>query len=144
MIKNIDRTTARKIDITSSDSVSINLLITNKDKSTEHRTFRYTKDFRFRHINYVTRSVLNDLFHFDTFGIVADAKCPQNIVDRSIKFCKKYGADFLFAIAGIRGVTVYIKKHKKSKIDYFYDKWYIRYNQYFWRKYQIVWTIVEV
>lgn len=151
MIRNIDRTTARKIDLESSDSVSIDLLITNKDKSTEHKTFNFTNKNFEENENDISRAIINDIFHVDAVSYnfeyvqdpIYDIKCPQNIVDRSIKFCKKYGADFLFAIAGIYGVVIYVKKRNKVK-DFDRNICYRRYNKYFWKKYQIVWAIVEV
>lgn len=124
----------------------IKLLITNKDNSTERKLFKYANDYKTQHIDYATSCVLGDCFHvpcIDDYNVIYDVKCPQNIVDRSIKFCKKYKAEFLFAICGVYGVTVYVKKHNKIK-DFDRNKWYRRYSKYFWKKYKIVWTIVEV
>ena len=140
MIK-INNETIKKIDKDSLDKIT--LLVTKINNITEHKSFKYTNEYNIQNIDFVTNCTLCDLYWFNDFYSIIDIKCPQNIIDRSIKFCKKYKAKFLFAICGIYGVTIYIKKQNKVK-DFNNNKWYRRFNKYFWKKYKIVWTIIEV
>lgn len=140
MIK-FDESTIKEIDLNENDQISI--LITKKNNITEHRTFTFTRDYRIHNINVITKSTLNDLFWYDDFNSIVDVKCPQSILDRSIKFCKKHKAEFLFALGGVYGVTIYVKKNKKSG-EFCRTKLFLRYNKYFCKKYRITWNVIEV
>ena len=112
-----------------------NIPVTTKHNIVEYRDFVYTEYNEAKLINELDYYNLNDICDYEMTSQISFDKCPKNILDKSLKFCKKAG-EFLFIIYEKHGFIVFLKSAKK-----FPDKHYWRYNKWFWKKHKLIFDI---